>query len=157
MSYGGNALIGGWGENVYIRHCLLLALVVFPLRRRYGVVAAYLGCSTNLFHRTSMQRQEGRCFLPPSFRLERFAVRARALVCTGQLAAGWCQWVTLPQREPLTEWWRHQKQSAQTTSLTGPTAALAQSFSSGLSPVRSRSLSRSLPLLPFARRNGAET
>ncbi|TWW81736.1 hypothetical protein D4764_01G0015510 [Takifugu flavidus] len=39
-------------------------------------------------------------FLPPSFHPERFAVRA---VCTGQLAAGWCQWVALPQREPLTE------------------------------------------------------
>ncbi|XP_056890269.1 uncharacterized protein LOC130526521 isoform X2 [Takifugu flavidus] len=99
------------------------------------------------------QCQEGWCFLPPSFRLERFAVRARVLVCTGQLAAGWCQWVALPQREPLTEWWRHQIQSAQITSPTGPTAALAQSFSSGLSPVRSRSL----PSLPFARRNGAET
>ncbi|TWW63668.1 hypothetical protein D4764_03G0006760 [Takifugu flavidus] len=46
---------------------------------------------------------EGWCFLPPSFRPERFAVRACALVGTGQLAAGWCQWVAMPQREPLME------------------------------------------------------
>ncbi|TWW62594.1 hypothetical protein D4764_04G0012410 [Takifugu flavidus] len=70
-----------------------------------------------------------------------------------KLAAGWRQWVALPQRELLTEWWRHQTQSARTTSLTGPTAALARSFGSGFSLV----LSRSLPSLPFARRNGAET
>ncbi|TWW54816.1 hypothetical protein D4764_0122800 [Takifugu flavidus] len=53
-------------------------------------------------------RQEGWCFLPPSFHLERFAVRARALVYPGQLTAGWRRWVALPQREPFTEWWRHQ-------------------------------------------------
>ncbi|TWW73480.1 hypothetical protein D4764_15G0008740 [Takifugu flavidus] len=54
------------------------------------------------------KRQEGWCFLPPSFHLERFAVRARALVYPGQLTAGWRRWVALPQREPFTEWWRHQ-------------------------------------------------
>ncbi|TWW77673.1 hypothetical protein D4764_12G0010630 [Takifugu flavidus] len=30
VPYGGSALIGGWGEKVYIRHCLQLTLVVFP-------------------------------------------------------------------------------------------------------------------------------
>ncbi|TWW60984.1 hypothetical protein D4764_05G0010740 [Takifugu flavidus] len=25
-----------------------------------------------------------------------------------KLTAGWCRWVALPQREPFTEWWRHQ-------------------------------------------------
>ncbi|TWW54585.1 hypothetical protein D4764_0293370 [Takifugu flavidus] len=25
-----------------------------------------------------------------------------------KLTAGWRRWVALPQREPFTEWWRHQ-------------------------------------------------
>ncbi|XP_056890266.1 uncharacterized protein LOC130526521 isoform X1 [Takifugu flavidus] len=186
VPYGGNALIGGRGGKVYIRHWPAGFSCFPPLKVWRGCSLSGWFDQLNLFHGTSMlfgsakvkarhanayylwwSRRtvqqclnvclrlvaEGWCFLPPSFRLERFAVRARVLVCTGQLAAGWCQWVALPQREPLTEWWRHQIQSAQITSPTGPTAALAQSFSSGLSPVRSRSL----PSLPFARRNGAET
>ncbi|TWW77906.1 hypothetical protein D4764_11G0000270 [Takifugu flavidus] len=61
-----------------------------------------------------------------------------------KVAAAWRQWVALPQREPFTEWWRHQTQSARTISLTGPTAALAPSFDSGFSPVLSPS-----PLAPL--------
>ncbi|TWW63776.1 hypothetical protein D4764_03G0007840 [Takifugu flavidus] len=68
-----------------------------------------------------------------------------------KLAAGWCQWVALPQREPFTEWWRHQ---------TVGTDYLAYwthcCFGSVLwFGILSRSLP--LPSPPLARRNGAET
>ncbi|TWW69516.1 hypothetical protein D4764_18G0003220, partial [Takifugu flavidus] len=133
--------------KVYIRHCLQLTSVVSPFDGTAGLRLIWAVRPTETVSQRELSGSAKK--VGASSRLERFAVRPRALVCPGQLAAGWRQWVALPQREPLTEWGRHQTQSARTTSRTGPTAALARSFGSGFS--------LSLPSLPFARRNGAET
>ncbi|TWW54154.1 hypothetical protein D4764_0250440, partial [Takifugu flavidus] len=152
VSYGGSALIGGWGEKVYIRHCLQLILVVFPpstVRRGCGLSGRFDQQTVSQREHAVWQRQEGWCFLPPSFHLERFAVRARALVYPGQLTAGWRRWVALPQREPFTEWWRHQTVGTDYLAYWTHCCFGSVPFA-GLSPVHSRALSLSRPP-PFAR------
>ncbi|TWW73445.1 hypothetical protein D4764_15G0008390 [Takifugu flavidus] len=64
-----------------------------------------------------------------------------------KLTAGWRRWVALPQREPFTEWWRHQTVGTDYLAYWTHCCFGSVPFA-GLSPVRSRALSLSLSLAP---------